>query len=259
MNPLAKLHEGLLILPNAWDAASARVIEAAGAKAIATSSAAVAWAHGYPDGQALPFDAIVSTVGEIARVVSVPITADIEAGYGGGGDAAAESVARVLDAGAAGINIEDGKGTPGLLCEKIARIKERFGAKVWINARTDVYLAKLAEGEAAYEETVKRAGRYREAGADSIFIPGAAEDALIARLVNAIDAPINLLAWPGLPPAARLRELGVRRLSAGTGVAKSSLDHTFVLARDFLAKGESASLMGASPIPQNMNAMMRRD
>ena len=260
MTIFADLHAGpdLLILPNAWDAGSARVIETAGAKAIATSSAAVAWAHGYPDGEALPFDVLLATVREIVRVVSVPVTADIEAAYSTSGAEAAERVAQVMEAGAVGINIEDGKGAPDLLCGKIAAIKAKAGDRIWINARTDVYLQKLAEGEAAYDETVTRAKRYRGAGADSVFVPGAAEDGLIVRLVRAIDAPLNLLAWPDLPSAARLKEIGVRRLSAGTGVAKTSLDHTFALTRDFLAEGRSAPLMGASPIPGNMNALMRR-
>jgi 2-methylisocitrate lyase-like PEP mutase family enzyme len=261
MNAFAKLHAGpeILILPNAWDAGSARVTEVAGARAIATSSAAVAWANGYPDGEALPFDLLLGTVREIARMISVPLTADVEAGYADDGAAAAESVMRVRDAGAAGINIEDGTGSPDLLCAKIERIKMRLGDDIWINARTDVYLHNLASGEAAYEETIKRARRYREAGADSIFVPMAAEDALLVRLVAAIDAPLNLLAWPGLPPAARLKEIGVRRLSAGSGVARMSQNRTFELARDFLADGRSEPLTAPLSIPGGLNAIMRRD
>ena len=261
MNAFAKLHQGpeILILPNAWDAGSARVIEVAGATAIATSSAAVAWANGYPDGEALPFDLLLSTVREIARVISVPLTADVEAGYADDGTAVVESVMRVRDAGASGINIEDGTGSPDLLCAKIERVKARLGDGIWINARTDVYLHNLASGEAAYEETIKRARRYREAGADSIFVPMAAEDALLVRLVKAIDAPLNLLAWPGLPPAARLKEIGVRRLSAGSGVARASLNRTFELTRDFLADGRSEPLTAPLAIPGGLNAIMRRD
>lgn len=261
MNPLRELHQGpeVLVLPNAWDAGSARVIEIAGAKAIATSSAAVAWAHGYPDGEALPFDMIVGTVREMARVISVPLSADIETAYGFDADAAAESVARVMDAGALGVNIEDGTDSADLLCAKIEKIKARVGAKVWVNARTDVYLRKLAEGEAAYEETVARARRYRDAGADSIFVPMAADDALLVRLVRAIDAPLNVLAWQGLPPVSRLKEIGVRRLSAGTGVARMSLNRTYTLARSFLGEGRSEPLVAPLEIPQGLNAIMRRD
>jgi 2-methylisocitrate lyase-like PEP mutase family enzyme len=261
MNAFEKLHAGpeILILPNAWDAGSARLIEVAGAKAVATSSAAVAWANGYPDGEALPFDLLLSTVREIARAIAVPLTADIEAGYAQDGAAAVESVLRVRDAGARGVNIEDGTESPNLLCAKIERIKTRLGEDVWINARTDVYLHNLASGEAAYEETIRRARGYRDAGADSIFVPMAAQDALLVRLVKAIDAPLNLLAWQGLPAAARLKEIGVRRLSAGSGIARTSLNRTFELARDFLADGRSEPLTAPISIPGGLNAIMRRD
>jgi 2-methylisocitrate lyase-like PEP mutase family enzyme len=257
----AELHAGpdVLVLPNAWDAGTARVIEAAGAKAIATSSAAVAWAYGYPDGEALPFDLVLNTVREIARVVSIPITADIEAGYTSDDASCVENVQYVVDAGAVGINIEDGTGAPQVLADKIGAIKDELGADVWVNARTDVYLHNLAQGEAAYEETVKRAHLYRSAGADSIFIPMAAGDDLLARFVKAIDAPINVLAWPGVSPAARLREIGIRRLSAGSGVAKASLNHTYAMTKAFLADGASEPLTGPSLIPGGLNALMRRD
>lgn len=257
MNPFKHLHQGpdVLVLPNAWDAGSARVVEVAGAKAIATSSAAVAWANGYPDGEATPFDLVVATVKEIARVVSLPITADVEAGYG---EDPTAHVAKVIDAGAQGINIEDGKGAPDLLAAKIEKIKTRFGDTVWINARTDVYLHGLAEGEAAYDETVKRADLYRSAGADSIFIPMAVEDAVIGRFVKAIDAPLNFLAWPGLPALKRLKELGVRRLSAGSGIAKTVMNETFVLTQAFLAEGRSEPLTAPLDIPGGLNGNMRK-
>jgi len=258
----ADLHAGpdLLILPNAWDAGSARVIETAGAKAIATSSAAVAWANGYPDGEALPFDILLNTVREIARVVSIPITADIEAGYADEEDSSVvENVQYVVDAGAVGINIEDGTGSPDLLADKIAAIKAALGSDVWVNARTDVYLHNLAQGEAAYEETVKRARRYRDAGADSIFIPMAVDEADLVRFVKAIDAPLNSLAWKGLPPAARLKEIGIRRLSAGSGLAKVSLNYTYALAKDFLGDGASEPVTAPGQMPGGLNALMRRD
>jgi 2-methylisocitrate lyase-like PEP mutase family enzyme len=260
MNPFAKLHAGpdLLILPNAWDAGSARLIEIAGAKAIATSSAAVAWAHGYPDGEALPFEVLLATVREIARVVSVPITADIEMAYGADGNAAAEAVAKVVEAGAAGVNVEDGSAPPDLLVDKIAKIKARLGEAVWINARTDVYLKQLAEGEAAFAETAGRAQRYREAGADSIFIPFLADEAVLARLVAAIPAPINVLG-PNLPSAARLKAIGVKRLSAGGGVAKVSFNRTFEAAQAFLTDGRSDLFAEPALVPGGFNAAMKRD
>jgi 2-methylisocitrate lyase-like PEP mutase family enzyme len=260
MNPFKQLHAGpdLLVLPNAWDAGSARVIELAGAKAIATSSAAVSWAHGYPDGEAAPFDILLNVVREIARVVSIPITADVEAGYAGE-ETVADNVEYLIDAGVAGINIEDGTGSPEVLADKIHAIKDQHGDEIWINARTDVYLHNLAQGEAAYDETVKRAKRYRDAGADSIFIPMCVDDATIARFAKAIDAPLNLLAWPGLPPAARLKEIGVRRLSAGSGIAKTSLDHIYAMAGAFLADGRSEPLTQPLRIPGGLNGNMKRN
>ena len=260
MNPFKQLHAGpdVLILPNAWDAGSARVTEVAGAKAIATSSAAVAWEHGYPDGEAVAFDVLLNVVREIARVVSVPITADVEAGYAGE-ETVADNVEYLIDAGAKGINIEDGTGSPDLLADKIKEIKDQHGDEIWINARTDVYLHNLAQGEAAYDETVKRAKIYRDAGADSIFIPMAVEDALLARFVKAIDAPLNFLAWPGLPPAARLKEIGARRLSAGSGLAKAALNYTYNMTLAFLADGRSEPLTEPMRIPGGLNGNMKRD
>jgi 2-methylisocitrate lyase-like PEP mutase family enzyme len=249
--------EGLLILPNAWDAGSARVIEDAGAKAIATSSAAVAWAHGYPDGEALPADALIATIREIGRVVHVPVSADIEAGYARDAEEVAAFVSRVIDAGAVGINIEDGRDPPDLLCAKIARLR-RANDELWINARVDVYLRNLAEGEAAYDDTITRARRYAEAGASSIFVPGASDETLIGRLVRNVGLPLNVLAWPRLPDAAQLESLGVRRLSAGTGIAKASLGRTHELARNFLRDGRSQPF-GEGPLASvNLNALVER-
>ncbi|HEY2444860.1 MAG TPA: isocitrate lyase/phosphoenolpyruvate mutase family protein [Rhizomicrobium sp.] len=257
----AELHrDGLLILPNAWDAGSARIIEQAGAKAIATSSAAVAWAHGYPDGEALPQEALLTTVREIVRVVGVPVSADIEAGYAPDAESAGEFAQRILDAGAVGVNIEDGRDSPDLLCAKIERLNtvaQRAGVGLWINARIDVYLRQLAEGEAAYKETVERARRYAQAGASSIFVPGAAEESLIANLVREVKLPLNLLAWPGLPDAAKLKSLGVRRLSAGTGLGKVVLGKTHQLAEAFLHDGNSAIFAEGPSI--NLNTLMKRD
>jgi 2-methylisocitrate lyase-like PEP mutase family enzyme len=254
--------EGLLILPNAWDAASARIVEHAGAKAVATSSAALAWSHGYPDGEALPPEAVIATVREIARVASIPVTADIEAGYTRDPQAAGDFVARIIDAGAVGINIEDGHDAPGLLCTKIERVRRaaaRSGVNLWINARIDVYLLKLAEGQAACDETIRRARLYGEAGANSIFAPGAVDETTIGNLVRDISLPLNILAWPGLPGAARLKELGVRRLSAGAGLAKASLGHTHELAQAFLRDGCSDPFFEGSFAPVKVNELMRKN
>src|SRR5437867_8180088 len=139
-----RLHqEGLLVLPNAWDAGTARLIESLGARAIATSSAAVAWSRGYADGDHLPVPLLLATVSEIARVVKLPITVDVEGGYSNDPSAVAGTIAAVIDAGGVGINVEDGTADPGLLCAKIEQVKReasRRGVELFVNARTDVYL-----------------------------------------------------------------------------------------------------------------------
>jgi len=256
------LHAGpeLLILPNAWDAGSARLIESAGAKAIATSSAAVAWARGYPDGQLLPFDSLLSTLAEIVRIVRVPVSADIESGYAASAAEIGEKIARVVGAGVVGVNIEDGTNPPELLCAKIERAKTtaaREGVDLWINARIDVYIRKLADGSAAFDECVRRAALYRAAGADSIFVPALVDGDAIARMVPQVGLPFNALAWPGLPDASALRKIGVRRLSAGGGVAKASYGRTQAVTKAFLADGK-VEAFGESALP-NLNDLMRRD
>lgn len=254
--------EGLLILPNAWDAGSARIVEHAGAKAVATSSAAVAWAHGYPDGEAMPPVMLRTTISEIARVVSIPVTADIEAGYDDDPQTVGTFAELFIDAGAVGVNIEDGQGTPDLLCAKIEQVRRagtRSGVDVWVNARIDVYLLKLAEGQAAYDETVRRARLYREAGANSIFAPGAVDETTIGNLVREVGLPLNVLAWPGLPGAARLAQLGVRRLSAGAGLAKASLGRTHELAAAFLQDGRSDPFFAGPLASVGMNGLMKKD
>lgn len=259
----AALHGGpkLLILPNAWDAGSARVIEHAGAKAIATSSAAVAWAHGHADGQFLPFETLLATVKEIVATVSVPVSADIEAAYAQDAASAAKTVALVIDAGAVGINIEDGNDPPDLLARKIENLKAaaaKTGIDLWVNARIDTYLRRLVPAEQAYDETVRRAALYRSAGANSIFAPALTDLADLTRLVKDVVLPLNALAWPGLPDAATLESIGVRRLSAGSGIGKVVLGHTFALAKAFLADGRSEPLAQGPLTNPDVNGLMRR-
>ncbi len=216
----AALHAGpdILVLPNAWDAASAAVMEDAGAKAVATSSAAVAWAHGYPDGDLLPLPNLLSTISAVVRVVKVPVTADIEGGYTDDVGVLAENIKAVIGAGAVGINLEDGARDPELHARKIEATRkaaDAAGVALFINARIDTYLKNLFQGDAAEAESVRRAALYRGAGASGIFVPGPADEALIGRLAGAIDGPLNVMLWGGLPTAQRLQELGVRRLSSG--------------------------------------------
>ena len=254
----AALHAGpkLLILPNAWDAGSARIVEHAGARAAATASAAVAWSHGFADGQHLPFEALLATVAEIAKTVSIPVSADIEAAYAQDAASAAKTVAQVMDAGAVGINIEDGNDPPDLLARKIENLRKASDA-LWINARVDTYLRRLVPAEQAYDETMRRARLYAEAGASSIFVPALVAAGDLARLVKDVVLPLNVLAWPGLPNASELERIGVRRLSAGSGIGKAVLNRTLEMAKAFLADGESEPLTQGPLTNADVNGMMR--
>jgi len=236
-----KLHAGpgLLVLPNAWDAGSARLIESVGAKAIATTSAGVAWARGYPDGDTLPRELLLACAREITRVVRVPVTIDIEGGYSDDPAAVGDLVTRLIDAGVVGINLEDGAGTPELLAEKIAAVRRsasRSGVDLFINARCDVYLRGIESGAAAVEETARRAARYRGAGCDGLFAPCIAEPADIEAVASAIaPLPLNVMLMPDLPPLAALPALGVRRLSCGSAIAEAALGRARDLATSLLA------------------------
>lgn len=240
---------GLLLLPNAWDAGSARLIESLGAQAIATTSAGLAWSRGYPDGNALPEDQLIAAIRDIARVIRVPLTVDIEAGYSGDPAAVARLVARVLAAGVVGINIEDGERSPDLLCKKIAAIRDHVahaGADVFINTRTDVHLRGIARGEAATEEVIRRAALYRAAGCDGLFVPGLATADAVAAISAAIaPMPLNIMVVPNLPSMDTLEKSGVRRLSAGSSIAQAAIGRTSHLVSSFLA-GTMSGMFDAS-------------
>ena len=232
--------DGLLCLPNAWDGGSARLAQAAGARAVATSSAAVAWAHGWPDGDALPVDRLLETTRAVAAAVDLPVTIDIEGGYSDEPARVGELVTALLAAGAVGINIEDGSKDPALLCAKIAAARAAAaaaGVDLFINARIDVWLRGLAEPARRVGETLARAARYRAAGANGLFAPGVTDAGEIAGLVAGTDMPVNVLAWTGLPDAGRLQALGVRRLSAGSAISEAMHGHVLAMMRGFAATG----------------------
>jgi 2-methylisocitrate lyase-like PEP mutase family enzyme len=254
-----KLHHGgdILVLPNAWDAASAAIMADAGAKAVATSSAAVAWALGYADGDKLPREQLMAMVSAVARGAGeTPLTADIEGGYTDDLDKLAETIRGVVAAGAVGVNLEDGRRAPDLHARKVEAARkaaDAAGVALFINARTDVYLKGLAEGEAAYTETLERARRYTDAGADGIFVPGPKDDELIGRLAAAIALPLNIMLLPGLAPAAKLQALGVRRVSSATAPFRAAYAPLAAQVAAFLATGEAAAFAaGASGLP-NLN------
>jgi 2-methylisocitrate lyase-like PEP mutase family enzyme len=223
---LLKLHEkgGSLLLPNAWDVVSACLFEDAGFPAIATTSAGVAFANGYGDGQQISRDEMLSVVARIAAAVKVPVTADVEAGYGTEPEDVAKTIRGVIDAGAVGVNLEDNNGVGQPLftrekqSERIAAARQaaqQGGVHVVINARTDTYLYQIGEPENRLDDTLQRAADYLAAGADSIFVPGVVDLELLKVLVNGINGPLNVMAGPGAPSAPELFKIGVRRISVG--------------------------------------------
>ncbi len=263
---LRELHLGpdILLLPNAWDVASARIFEDAGFPAIATTSAGIAAALGYPDGESIPREQMIAAVRRIAAAVSVPVTADMEAGYGDSPADAAATAAAAIEAGAVGLNLEDARGG-GLLgveahAERIRgarRAGEMAGVPLIINARTDVYWVEMGPVETRFEETVRRANAYRDAGADCLFIPGVSDGPTIARLAKAIRGPINILGGPATPSAAELRRLGVARVSTGSGPMRAALGLVQRIAQELKSQGTFAFTRDAMPYA-DVNRMLAR-
>jgi 2-methylisocitrate lyase-like PEP mutase family enzyme len=252
----AQLHEqGMLILPNAWDPGSAVIIASAGAPAIATTSGGVAWSAGRPDGQALSREQMIGRVRGIARAVDLPVTADVEGGYGPGPDDVAATVEAAIGAGVVGVNIEDSKAAGGSLftaAEQAARLKAGSEAAaaaglpgLVINARTDVFLHGIGEEEGRLAEVTRRAEAYAEAGATSLFVPGLLDLDILEELVRSTPLPINAMAGPGAPSIADLERVGVRRVSLGTAVAQAAYGITRRVAAEALEKGTFEALDGA--------------
>lgn len=252
-----ELHRGgrILVLPNAWDVATARVIEGAGFPAVATTSAGVAATLGYPDGQRISRDEMLDMVRRIAEAVQVPVTADMEAGYGRTTEEVAETARLVMEAGAIGMNLEDSPdATEGQVMEDADRQVEKIRAVVDVagnmgvpfvlNARTDVYLRQAGETEGRFEEAVRRVSAYLRAGAGCAFVPGVADAETIGRLARAIDGPLNILAGPRTPPVDELEKLGVARVSIGSGVTRAALTFTQRLAHVIRERGTFTFLEG---------------
>ena len=251
MSAFRRLHQGKspLILANAWDAGSARLIESLGAPAIATTSAGIAWTLGYPDDNLLPPAKLADMVGAIARVISVPLSVDFEAGYSDDPAQVAENIKPLLDAGAVGINIEDGTNPASHLAAKIDRIKRTaavMGVDLFVNARTDIYLKALRPDGERLNETIERGNLYQSAGAEGFFTPGVTDELTARAIAETVPLPLNLLARPGLPPAAELAHWGVRRLSAGSAVTQSAWGFVQGLVREFLAEGHSEIVTSGS-------------
>jgi 2-methylisocitrate lyase-like PEP mutase family enzyme len=250
--------DGIFVLPNCWDVASACVLADAGFAAIATTSGGCAFSLGYCDGENIPRDEMLGAVQRIAKGVSIAVSADMEAGYGQSPEAVAETVRLAIEAGAVGINIEDSdKSGPRQLLDlelSVERIIAAAGAvkasgmDIVINARTDGYM--MGKDDAVFEETVRRANAYLDAGAGCTFVMGAREGDLIARLATVINGPLNILAGPGTPPVAELGEMGVKRVTVGGNIAKAALSLVRRAADELAGPGTYGFAEGAYTQPE---------
>jgi len=256
----------ILVLPNAWDAASARIFQVEGFPAIATTSAGVAAALGYPDGGVVPPREMIEAIARIVRAVDVPVTADIEHAYGATPSAVADNVLRVLAAGAVGINIEDVvPGAPelepiALQADKITTIAKAVataGVRVVINARTDVFLRAIGAPDSRLGVAIERGKAFLAAGADCIFVPGVRDADTIRSLVQGIGGPINVLAVKGTPTIAQLEALGVARVSVGSGPHRATLALTRDIAHELKTKGTYDSYTDHAFRHEETNELMR--
>jgi 2-methylisocitrate lyase-like PEP mutase family enzyme len=253
---LRRLHRGPrpLLLVNVWDVASALVIERADFPAIATSSSAIATSLGYPDGEVISATEMLDVVGRIASRLQVPLTADMEAGYGGSAEAVSQLASRLIEVGAVGLNLEDGTDPDGRLVDpeaavaNIEAVREAgasLGVPLVINARTDAFLVLTDDPREALSEALSRLARYRDAGADCLFPIGARDAATIKVLVAELGFPINILAGPGAPTIGELEDLGVARVSLGGGPHRAALATLERIAEELRYAGAYDSLVGA--------------
>lgn len=261
------MHHGAdpLLLVNVWDIASARIVEEAGFPAIATTSAGIAFAQGYPDGQKIHSDQMFAKIAQIAGAVKVPVTADVEAGYGEGPERAFRTTCNVLFGGAVGMNLEDATGDPArpladlsLQLEKICSIRQaatKFDVPLVLNSRTDVYLLQVGDPQKRYDEAVRRLSAFRDSGADCVFVPGIRDAETIGRIVRDLHCPVNILAGPGSPSVVEMAALGVRRISLGSGPMRATLGVLRSLAEEVKTSGTYVAMEDA-PSHSEMNAMM---
>jgi 2-methylisocitrate lyase-like PEP mutase family enzyme len=259
------LHRGpeILVLPNAWDCASARIFEQSGFPAIATTSAGIAFAFGYSDGERIPPDLMFTTVARISAAVPLPITADLESGYRD----VAKTTADLIAAGAVGLNLEDMDHESRALVpvaaqiEKIAtirRIATGLGVNIVINARTDVFLAQIGEPSTRFERACECLQAYIAAGADCVFLPGLADENIIRRVVETLRFPLNILAGANLPTIPRLRELGVARVSVGSGIMRATLGLTRRIAQELKHSGTYTALLDGTMPFAEANALFEK-
>ena len=244
-----ELHSGpkILVLPNGWDVASARIFEDAGFPAIGTSSAGVAFSLGYPDGQKIPREEMLAVVRRIAEAVDVPVTADVEAGFGSTPEEVADTAREVIAAGAVGMNLEDGvEGKPDFLADAnrqkeviraVLEVGKGAGIPFVLNARTDIFLYGIGAAETRLARAIERLNAYCAAGAPSLFAPGVTDKETIVQLARGVAGPLNILATVGTPPVAELQQLGVARVSVGSGPMRATLGFLGRMARQLREEG----------------------
>lgn len=249
--------DGPLVLPNSWDVASTLIYESMGFDAVGTSSAGLAATWGVPDGEHIDRREMMNVVERIAGSVRIPVSADIEAGYGDTPESVAETVQATIDAGAVGMNLEDGidEGDGPLVdterhCDKLRaarQVAEDADVPLVINGRTDVFWRAVGDDEDRTERAVERANAYYEAGSDCLFVPGVSDPDVIGTLVDELDGPLNVLGGPGAPTLPELAELGVARVSVGSGPMRATLGHLRRIGEELREEGTYHRMEDAIP------------
>jgi 2-methylisocitrate lyase-like PEP mutase family enzyme len=257
-----------VLLANVWDVASARIVEDTGLPAIATTSAGIAFAQGYPDGQKILGAEMIAAIARIVDAVNVPVTADVEAGYGHRPEDAAKTAANVIQSGAVGMNFEDATGDSShpltdlpLQLERIRAIRETAGklaVPLVLNARTDVYLLQIGEPAKRYDEAIRRLVAFRDAGADCVFVPGVRDVETIKRVVADLKCPVNILAVAGSPSVSELVQMGVKRVSLGSGPMRAAMGLLRRVAEELKTAGTYDQIEGA-PSHAEMNELMNEN
>jgi 2-methylisocitrate lyase-like PEP mutase family enzyme len=231
------------VLPNVWDAMSARIFAEAGFEALATTSGGVAWALGWPDGEVAPWEEVVAATGRIVRAARLPVTADIETGYGETPAEVGGHVAEIIDTGVVGVNLEDSrKGSLRATADAAARIAaarsaaDDAGIPIVINARCDEFLRQKGDGDESFASATDRCREYIAAGADCVYPIGLRDPAVIEAFAKAVDAPVNITGRPGMPGAVALGRMGVARITLATQPALVAMSTISALAADFRAQ-----------------------
>ncbi len=257
----------LLVLPNAWDVPSARVFEDAGFPAIATSSAALSVSLGYPDGEKIDKDELFAVVRKIAGILTIPLSADIEAGFGASIEQLSDTIRRVIESGAIGVNVEDisdfekkslvpiEKQVERL--KAVRRIADSMGVPLVINARTDAYRFGAGDEKSKLEETIRREKAYEAAGADCLYPMGLTDKETIATFVKAVNKPVNIMARKGAPTISELEKIGVKRLSLGPGPMYASVGLLRRIAQELKQNESYESLLAGAITFDELNALAK--